>query len=136
MVKFYICSICGNLIEKIVDGDTTPSCCGKTMRELRPESTDGALEKHVPVFQYNKEETDTSKFKQVLVKIGAENHPMDKVHHIEWIEIETNKGTQRKILNVGDSPSTLFILEENEDLLNIYAYCNLHGLYVKEASQK
>lgn len=136
MVKFYICSICGNLIEKIVDGDTTPSCCGRTMRELRPESTDGALEKHVPTFKCDVIDNNTSKFKQVTIQIGEVEHPMEKQHHIEWVEIETNKGTQRKMLQEGDSPTALFIIGEKEELLNIYAYCNLHGLYIKEASRK
>lgn len=136
MEKFYLCSVCGNLVEKVIDGNTNPNCCGRPMRELRPESTDGALEKHVPIFQVSFNTGDNGKVKRVLVQIGAIEHPMEKTHYIEWIEIETDKGTQRKRLYEGSDPVALFYIADTERILNIYAYCNLHGLYVNEVNSE
>ncbi len=54
---------------------------------------------------------------------------MQDVHFIEWISIETDKGYQVKSLNPGEEPKAKFLLLEGEKLLNVYAYCNLHGLW-------
>ncbi|MBQ6693055.1 MAG: desulfoferrodoxin, partial [Clostridia bacterium] len=47
--KFYICSHCGNIITKIHDSKVPVVCCGEKMEELVPNTTDAAVEKHVPV---------------------------------------------------------------------------------------
>ena len=123
MCQYYICNVCGNLIEKVEDGGNIPSCCGRQMTELKPASTDGALEKHVPVLHMNP--MDNS----VTVSVGASAHPSLDYHHITWISIQTTKGYQRKHLNPGDAPEAVFYLAPNEAVLNAYAYCNLHGLW-------
>ena len=83
-VKFYKCEVCGNIVCKIEDAGTPLSCCGKQMHELRSASTDGALEKHVPVYE---------KMDDVIcVKIGEEPHPMEKTHYIDFVALETTKG--------------------------------------------
>ena len=52
-MKFYICKQCGNLVMMLKDSGMVPSCCGETMTELIPGTTDAATEKHVPVFEVN-----------------------------------------------------------------------------------
>ena len=47
---------------------------------------------------------------------------------IEFIEIETKRGVQRKNLKPGDTPVVTFKLV-NDEFVNAYAYCNLHGLW-------
>lgn len=132
MASFYLCSVCGNLIEKVNDGNTDPSCCGRTMRKLRSESTDGSIEKHVPAYRISCLDSSCSHVKQILVQVGSSAHPMEMVHRIEWIEIETDKGIQRRKLAINDNPVAEFYVDKDEKLLNVYAYCNLHGLFVKE----
>ncbi len=141
MITFYLCDTCGNLIQKIHDGQTTPSCCGHPMQELRPASTDGAVEKHVPeyiesaVYQtYDDEnlvsDSDRNPVRLILVRVGSAPHPMTQIHHIQWIIIETDQGVYRKDLAPDMAPEALFALGEDETILNAYAYCNLHGLWM------
>lgn len=91
------------------------------LKELKAFEVDGAKEKNVPVFKKNKNRVD--------VCVGEVLHPMQDVHFIEWISIETNKGFQIKYLNPNEEPKASFLLLEDEELLNVYAYCNLHGLW-------
>ncbi|MDO4977026.1 MAG: desulfoferrodoxin family protein [Eubacteriales bacterium] len=123
-MKFYICKHCGNIIEKINDSGAPVSCCGEQMTELIPGTSDGASEKHVPIFDINEN--------AITVKVGTLKHPMEEVHYIEWLEIETEKGVQRKYLKPGEEPQATFLLTEDDTLVSIYAYCNLHGLWKAE----
>lgn len=120
-MKFYKCSICGNLVEMIKESGAPMSCCGQNMTELIPGTSDGAAEKHVPVVKIDGN--------QICVTVGTVDHPMADVHYIEWIAIETEKGGQRKALKPGDAPKALFSLTEDDTLVAAYAYCNLHGLW-------
>ena len=53
-------------------------------------------------------------------------------HYIEWIAVETAKGAQRKVLNPGEAPRAEFALTDDDTLVAVYAYCNLHGLWKAE----
>lgn len=119
--KYYICEHCGNIITKIKDTGVPVVCCGQKMTELMPGTTDGALEKHVPVYEV--------KDNKVYVTVGSVEHPMLQQHYIEWISIQTNKGMQRKVLSPGQVPKVTFALCEDEKLEAVYEYCNLHGLW-------
>ncbi|MGN0422530.1 MAG: desulfoferrodoxin family protein [Lachnospiraceae bacterium] len=123
-MKFYVCEHCGNFVGMIKDAGVPMMCCGQKMTELIPGTSDGAAEKHVPVFfvEGNK----------VTVTVGSAEHPMAEEHYIEWIAVETVKGAQRKALNPGDKPSAVFALTEDDAVVAVYAYCNLHGLWKAE----
>ena len=120
-MKFYICKHCGNIVEMIEDAGVPVSCCGQSMTELVPGTSDGAAEKHVPVVA-----ADGNK---VTVTVGEVEHPMLDAHYIVWIAIETSKGAQRKMLQPSEAPKAEFLLAEGETLVATYAYCNLHGLW-------
>ena len=126
MVKYYFCSVCGNLVEKIEDGGNTPACCGRQMIELRPASTDGALEKHVPFVTIHEYCEDV---KRVNISVGKILHPHDPSHHIKWIELITDKGVYRRELPVSCEPSVNIYIQKDEQVKYASAYCNLHGLY-------
>ena len=49
--KFFICQHCGTTVAMIRDCGVPLYCCGETMQEIRPGTTDAAQEKHVPVYQ-------------------------------------------------------------------------------------
>ncbi len=119
-VKFYVCPHCGNLVEMVIDGGVNPVCCGQKMSELVPNTVDASGEKHIPVV--------TVKKNTVEVNIGSVDHPMADVHWIEWVQLITDKGSCRKILNPGEAPHASFLLGEEKPLA-VYAYCNLHGLW-------
>lgn len=119
--KFYICEHCGNIITKIKDAGVPVVCCGQNMTELIPGVSDGAQEKHVPVYQVEGN--------QVTVTVGSVEHPMQPEHHIEWIVLETREGVQRKHLLPGQPPKATFALAEGDQVVAVYEYCNLHGLW-------
>ena len=65
----------------------------------------------------------------VTVTAGAVEHPMMEEHYIQWIVIETTKGSHRVNLNYTDSPKAEFKLANGEEFVAAYEYCNLHGLW-------
>ena len=120
-MKFYKCEICGKIVAMVRETPVDTMCCGQAMRELVPGTTDGATEKHVPVY--------TLEGNTVKVKVGSVEHPMTDAHHIEWIAIETENGNQRKELKPGDKPEATFALVPRDKVKSVYEYCNLHGLW-------
>ena len=122
-MKFYKCNHCQNLIEMVDDRKVNPVCCGEKMMELVPGKVDASLEKHVPVVEV--------KDGVVEVMVGSVAHPMTEEHLIEWIVVETDKGVYRKNLKAGEAPMARFMLLDDEKEVNVYAYCNLHGLWQK-----
>ncbi|MBO4390558.1 MAG: desulfoferrodoxin [Lachnospiraceae bacterium] len=120
-MRFFICEHCGNIVEMVKDSGVNVVCCGQKMTELIPGTSDGAVEKHVPVA--------TVDGNKVSVAVGSVDHPMLDVHFIEWIAIETSAGAQRKFLKPGEAPKAEFVLAEGESFVAAYAYCNLHGLW-------
>ena len=123
MSEFYICRHCGNVIEKVIDSKVPVICCGEKMEKLIPNTVDASGEKHLPVVKVEG--------KLVTVNVGSVDHPMSEEHLIEWVQIKTNKGSQRKFMNHGDAPSVSFELAD-EKPLEVYAYCNLHGLWMSK----
>jgi len=124
-MKFYICRHCGNIVAYLHESGVKVVCCGEAMQELIPNSTEASNEKHIPVIEV--------KGNQVVVKVGEVLHPMLDVHYIEWIALETKHGNQRVTLKPGDAPIATFSLVDNDEVVRAYAFCNIHGLWVKEA---
>lgn len=122
--KFFVCEHCGNLVGMIHSSGVPMKCCGQNMTELTANTTEAAVEKHIPVIA-----VDGSK---VVVTVGSVIHPMVEEHHIEWIYLQTSQGGHRKTLAVGTDPVVEFALSEGETALAAYAYCNLHGLWKAE----
>ena len=121
--KFYICEKCGNLVEKIDDSGVPMVCCGQKMTPVVAGVVEASREKHIPVA------TVVDNF--VRVSVGSVEHPMSEEHSILWVELKTDKGVQRKNLEVGAPPVAVFALAD-EKPLEVYAYCNLHGLWKVE----
>ena len=120
-LKFFRCEHCGNIIEMVEDKGVPVVCCGQRMTELVAGTSDGAREKHVPVYEV--------KDNIVHVKVGEVAHPMIPEHYIEWIVLQTKNGVQRKELNPGDKPEACFALCDGDEVEAVYTYCNLHGLW-------
>ena len=94
------------------------------LKELKGNTTDAALEKHVPVMELDGN--------NLLVKVGSVAHPMLPEHHISFILVETNMGLLIENLKVGEPAEARFLLRENEEVKAVYEYCNLHGLWKLE----
>lgn len=122
--KFLKCEKCGAMVGVVKDctcENCGIKCCGEPMKELVPGASDGAQEKHVPVY--------VKEGNEVIVTIGEVLHPMTEEHHIEWVSIQTKFGNQRKSLKLNDEPKVCFSLCEGDEVEAVYAYCNLHGLW-------
>ena len=123
MAKFYRCSRCGNLVHMVEDKGVTPVCCGLPMTLLTANTTDAAGEKHLPVV--------TPLDKQIKVTVSTVEHPMTPEHHISWIFVETKQGNLLKYLPVDQKAEAVFDVAI-EDVVAVYEYCNLHGLWKTE----
>ena len=119
--KFFICETCGNIIAMVKPSGVPVVCCGKPMKQIIPNTTDAAQEKHVPVW--------TKEGNLVKVQVGSTAHPMIAAHYIEWVSLQTKAGNQRKALSPDTAPEVVFALTDGDEVEAVYAYCNLHGLW-------
>lgn len=115
----YKCSMCGNIVEVIHEGQGELVCCGQPMTLLVENTTDASLEKHVPVI-----ETIDGGFR---VKVGSVPHPMEEKHYIEWIELIADDRVCRRFLKPGEAPEAVFMVKA--DRITVREYCNVHGLW-------
>ena len=121
--RFYICEKCGNIVGMIHNGGVPMMCCGQKMAKLEAGVVEASLEKHIPVVAVEGN--------IVRVNVGSVTHPMSEEHHIAWVYLQTNRGGQRKCLDVTGAPEVTFALAD-ETPVAVYAYCNLHGLWKAE----
>lgn len=119
--RFLKCKHCGNIVAVVKDNKGVITCCGEPMQELIPGVVEASKEKHIPVYHVEGN--------VVSVEVGSVTHPMQEEHYIEWISIHTKQGNQRKCLKPNDKPEAKFALSDGDEILSVYAYCNLHGLW-------
>ncbi len=91
------------------------------MEEIKANTEEAATEKHIPVFKLEGG--------VLSVEVGSTLHPMLDAHFIEWIFVRTKNGNQRVQLKPGQEPKAKFAILEGDEVLEVYAYCNLHGLW-------
>ena len=119
--RFFVCETCGNIIAMVKPSGVPVVCCGKPMKQIVPNTTDAAQEKHVPVW--------SKEGNLVKVQVGSVAHPMIPAHYIEWVSLQTKAGNQRKALAPEQAPEVTFALTDGDEVEAVYAYCNLHGLW-------
>lgn len=115
------CMKCGALVRVVEDcscNNCGITCCGQSMTKLEPNSTDGAVEKHVPNYEI--------KEGKVYVTV---NHVMEEEHYIEWISFVYDDIEITTYLTPGKMATAHGKYVKG---MKIYAYCNKHGLWVNE----
>jgi superoxide reductase len=118
----YKCDVCGNLVEGLWDGDPDIACCGQPMRELVPNTTDAAREKHVPVI--------VREGNKVTVKVGEVAHPMTPEHYILFVELIVGDNVLRHDFKPGDAVAeAVFFIDDVNAPLQARELCNLHGFW-------
>lgn len=117
--QIYRCSVCGNIVEVLHEGNGQLVCCGQPMELLITKNTDVGFEKHVPII--NKTETE------IIITVGSVPHPMEETHYIELIELIADNKIYRQFLKAGDKAMAIF--EIKADKITARAYCNIHGLW-------
>ena len=117
-LQVYKCGTCGNIVEVVHAAGGELVCCGQPMDLLVENTTDAAVEKHVPVI----EELDHG----IKVTVGSVPHPMGDDHYIEWIEVVAEGKAYTEYLKPGDAPEATFCAKA-ADVTAVREYCNLHG---------
>ena len=118
-LQIYQCETCGIMVEVLREGAGELICCGEPMTLLAENTTDAALEKHVPVI----EKTEGG----VKVTVGSVAHPMQEDHYIEWIEVIADGKAYREFLKPGGAPEACFAVEAES--IAAREHCNVHGLW-------
>ncbi len=91
------------------------SCCGNEMVLVKSNTTDAAMEKHIPEYKIVGED--------IFVSV---NHVMEDEHYIEWICYEVNNKEYFVYFKPGDEITCSFKYVSGAI---IYAYCNKHSLW-------
>lgn len=115
------CKNCGAIVKVINDCNCTDcgiKCCNVEMEKLIPNSVDAAFEKHIPII-----EIKGDKIKVIV------NHVMEDEHYIEWIYMVTDEKECIKYFKPGEVAEAEFRYVADS---KVYAYCNKHGLWMKE----
>lgn len=121
MTQIFKCDACNKLFLTL-GKEKAPG--GNGFVELPANSTDAATEKHVPEVEFNNG--------GITVRIGSVLHPMLPEHHIEWVLVETVNGGLFHYFSPGDTPEVTFPSVDKAQVLAVYEYCNLHGLWKKD----
>ena len=124
-MKIYRCALCGNVVSLLFSGGGELTCCGRVMEEQIPSAIEASVEKHLPVFE--REGTD------LIVRVGEEPHPMTEEHRILWVALIEGEESRFHFFSPGDDPVVAF--SSMGESFDLYAYCNLHGLW-KNSSEK
>ncbi len=119
-LKFFKCRHCGNVVVKLVDSTVPLVCCGEKMEELKANTVEASVEKHLPVLEFPDSCT-------VKVSVGSAPHPMLPEHHISFICLETEEGVQ--VVDLKDKTEAVAVFHTKAKVKAVYEYCNLHGLW-------
>ena len=109
-VHFYVCPICGNIIQSI--GEGAYSCCGVVLPETNVEEND-----------YEHEIIVESVEDEYYVHL---DHEMSKTHYLSFMAYVTSDSILLIKMYPEGFSASMFPKKGHGD---IYAYCNRHGLY-------
>ena len=112
------CNKCEKILNVIKNSSCDTFCCGEQMTEIKANSVDAAVEKHVPNYEIDGE--------KIVVRV---NHVMEEDHYIEWIAMDSKNRFEKVMLNPGDEPVAEFAYLHGS---TIYSYCNKHSLWKNE----
>ena len=121
-MKIYVCKKCGNVVLKLEDKSEELKCCGEKMELVDANTTEAATEKHLPVYEI--------KEGMINIEVGEVEHPMTDEHYISFIILASDDNYMIRKLKAGDKPEASFPYDKSYN--KIYAYCNLHSLWLTE----
>ena len=123
-IKFYVCPVCGNVIQAI--GEGAYSCCGILLPAAEVENENSAdAESDVEaneIFLQHRLEVDEVDH-EFYVHM---THPMTKAHYISFAAYVTANHTELVKLYPEQNVECRFAKHGHGD---IYAFCNQHGLF-------
>ena len=116
-----ICKNCGAMVGVYNDchcGGCGISCCNMPMQNVTPNTSDGAVEKHMPEIKVLGNNIEVTV-----------NHVMENEHNIVWIALEADNNQYKQFLKAGEPAKVVFPYIKGS---KVYAFCNKHGLWMKE----
>ncbi len=119
-MTFHTCLKCNQIYITPDDGDSNLMCCGQNVEPVMALNSSDEDSDHKFLIR------KTGNF--VTITVGL-NHPMVDVHHIKFICLETTRGFQYQALPSHQEAKASFILALGEDIVNVYSYCSIHGLW-------
>ncbi len=121
IMKFYICPESLTVVE-VVAGQPAPlTCDGKPMQELVPNSTEAAVEKHMPI--------PTVENGVLKVSVGEVEHPSIEKHWIPFVAVKVGDLVMRRTIKATEKPEAMFPIGDFKGEVEVYAWCNLHGMW-------
>ncbi len=115
---FYRCPICFSLVDLVHDGGHSLYCCETEMLPLEPQSEKLTDDYHTCVLTHSNG--------LLYVKVGNKPHPQSDEHRISAIYLVTKQETRRQDIKKGSPATAVFTDTDHGD---VYAYCNVHGLF-------
>lgn len=91
------------------------------MEELVPNSTNAAVEKHMPVL--------SAENGVLKVCVGEVEHPSIEKHWIPFVAVKAGDLVLRRSINATEKPEAIFPLGDFKGEVEVYAWCNLHGIW-------
>lgn len=122
--EFYRCKGCETLLVALEGG--APRCCGGELEPIAVNAVEASTEKHIPALKFENG--------KLRVQVGEMPHPMVPDHHIMWVYVQTRSGGMFERLSPQGAPEAVFAVEER-DVVAVYEFCNLHGLWVAEVQR-
>ncbi len=129
MISFYLCENSGTLVEVLKDKNELKviGCNNNELKKLEPNTGDADRKKHMPYVSIK----DTTMF----IQVGEISHPMTEEHYIKAIYVVDDlENVQKFSLKPGDKPEITTNFNKNAKKIDVYAYCNLHGLWKTEVN--
>ena len=139
----FVCSVCGH-VEFGTAPDACPVChAGKenfgqkdSLFKESEEKFGSAGDKHLPVITATKKSKLVTEKPSVSVgtKIGSVIHPMEKGHHIRFIDFYIDDVyVSRLLLSLNNHPAAGCEIRKSGEKVRIVITCNLHGYWQNEA---
>lgn len=106
-------------IVEVLNGDFVP--CVGAFKKIEANTVEASFEKHIPVVSIEGNVLN--------IKIGSVLHPMTEEHYIQYVFVVYNGTVIRRELKPQDKPELSITIDQDAEDVDVYAYCNLHGLW-------
>ena len=125
----YKCSICGNIVQVLLDGNGELVCCGQGMELMEKQYEENEIgEKHVPEIESTHEGCETGACREVKYA-SVRKHPMTNEHHIQFIEVINNKKDELRLKFFEPNTIAQYDITGFDENPTAIELCNIHGLW-------
>ena len=125
----YKCSVCGNVVQVLLEGDGELVCCGHEMDFLEANYEENEIgEKHVPDIAIVHEGCESGVCSEVKY-VSVKKHPMEKEHYIQFIEVYSKDKTELRLKFFKPDEMAQYDITGFDDNAVALELCNIHSLW-------